>query len=191
MGTLESIPLEGEDVLQGFDCGNASVNALVAESFYPHLLKQSRTYQVKLQNQTVGFYSLSVRGVSLLNSDAPVAEFYFKEPSFGAICLDYLAVDARIHGRGIGSAILHSVITQARELAKDWPIRLFVLDALREKVSWYRDRGFDALIRADLDKKQKPLVCILISAPKRSWMHSGRIPMIFSHNLSQEVFLCN
>lgn len=80
MGTLEYIPLEGEDVLQGFDCGNASVNALVAESFYPHLLKQSRTYQVKLQNQTVGFYSLSVRGVSLLNSDAPVAEFYFKEP---------------------------------------------------------------------------------------------------------------
>lgn len=153
MGTLEYIPLEGEDVLQGFDCGNASVNALVAESFYPHLLKQSRTYQVKLQNQTVGFYSLSVRGISLLNSDAPVAEFYFKEPSFGAICLDYLAVDARIHGRGIGSAILHSVITQARELAKDWPIRLFVLDALREKVSWYRDRGFDALIRADLDKK--------------------------------------
>ena len=62
-------------------------------------------------------------------------------------------MDARIHGRGIGSAILHSVITQARELAKDWPIRLFVLDALREKVSWYRDRGFDALIRTDLDKK--------------------------------------
>lgn len=65
MGTLECVPLRSEIALRGFDCGNASINEKVRKSFYPHLLKQSRTYQIKMQNQTVGFYSLSVMSVNL------------------------------------------------------------------------------------------------------------------------------
>lgn len=152
MGKLEYVPLEDERVLQGFDCGNPSINAFVAQSFYPHLLKQSQVYQVKLQNQIVGFYSISIGAVSLQKSDADVAKYYFKEPHFGAVCLDYIAVDARIHGCGIGTTILGSVITKARELAENWPVRLLVLDALWERRSWYQDRGFEALTRAELEE---------------------------------------
>ena len=96
MGTLECVPLRSEIALRGFDCGNASINEKVRKSFYPHLLKQSRTYQIKMQNQTVGFYSLSVMSVNLAQSDASIAEFYSNRQGVGAISLDYIAVDARI-----------------------------------------------------------------------------------------------
>lgn len=75
MGTLECVPLRSEIALRGFDCGNASINEKVRKSFYPHLLKQSRTYQIKMQNQTVGFYSLSVMSVNLAQSDASTQSF--------------------------------------------------------------------------------------------------------------------
>ncbi|MFR1562715.1 MAG: hypothetical protein ACLST7_12340 [Oscillospiraceae bacterium] len=151
MGTLECVPLRSEIALRGFDCGNASINEKVRKSFYPHLLKQSRTYQIKMQNQTVGFYSLSVMSVNLAQSDASIAEFYSNRQGVGAISLDYIAVDARIQNHGIGSTILNSVIARVKELARDWPVRLFILEALRERVSWYLDKGFDALDSADLD----------------------------------------
>lgn len=60
-------------------------------------------------------------------------------------------MDARIQNHGIGSTILNSVIARVKELARDWPVRLFILEALRERVSWYLDKGFDALDSADLD----------------------------------------
>lgn len=150
MGTLTCVPLRSEATLQGFDCGNASINEMVKGSFYPHLLKQSRTYQIQIQNQTVGFYSLSVSSVDLAGSDAPVAEYYSRTSEFGAVSLDYIAVNARIQNHGIGSVILKSVIAQAIELAAKWPIRLFVLKALRERVAWYLEQGFRILDSTEL-----------------------------------------
>lgn len=104
-----------------------------------------------MKNQTVGFYSLSVMSVNLEKSDSPIAEFYENRQGIGAISLDYIAVDARIQNHRIGSTILSSVIARVEELARDWPVRLFILEALREKVVWYLNKGFDALNSADLD----------------------------------------
>lgn len=150
MGVLSYTPITEESVLKDFDCGNASVNQLIADSYYPHLLKQSRTYQIKMQDHTVGFYRLSVRSVSLENSDASMADFYWGTPSYGAVCLDYIAVDAGIHHLGIGTVALKSIVQQAQALAQSWPVRLLVLDALRNKAPWYSNMGFDALNRSDL-----------------------------------------
>lgn len=150
MVTLRYTPITEESALKDFDCGNASVNRLVADSYYPHLLKQSRTYQIKVRDQTVGFYRLSVQGVSLEHSDAPVAERYLATPSYGAVCLDYIAVDASFHHLGIGTAALESIVQQAHALAQSWPVRLLVLDALRKKVPWYSNKDFCALNSSDL-----------------------------------------
>ena len=124
---------------------------MIEESYYPHILKQTQTYKVTLRGKTVAFYTVSVRSISLQNSDAPVSENYWKEPIFSAVIINYIAVDKRLHRNGIGTTILESVVDEARALYHQWPVRLVVLEALRQKVDWYLDRGFDAINQADLE----------------------------------------
>lgn len=151
MGALCYTLIEAEDELGGFDCGNPSINKLVSESYYSHILKQTRVYKLSIQGQRVGFCSVSILGISLESSDAPIAEYFDKTPSFGAVMLNYLAVDARVQHLGIGSTALEYIIAEAQTLYTLWPVRLLVIDALRNKIDWYTNHGFEILNKADLN----------------------------------------
>lgn len=150
MGALCCTLIESESELGEFNCGNPSINTLVAESFYPHILKQIRVYKLSIQGMRVGFCSVSILAIALDNSDAPVAEFFDKTPTFAALKLDYLAVDEKVQNMGIGSTALQYIITEAQALHNMWPIRLLVLDALRDKIDWYTRKGFQALNKSEL-----------------------------------------
>ena len=151
MGAICYTLLENQNELTDFDCGNESINKLVSDSFYPHILKQRQVHKLSYAGYRVGFYSVSVAGISLEESDAPVADYYASTPSFAAIVLNYLAVDKIVQGNGIGSAALKHIIAEARALYAAWPVRLLILDALRSKLSWYLQHGFALLNQADMN----------------------------------------
>ena len=152
MGKINYTALRTREELVGFSCGNSSIDQLVANSFYPNQYRQIMAYKMSMCNHCVGFFSVSVVGISLENSDASVAEYFYNEPSFAAVKLDYIAVDKRIQRNGIGTTTLEYIVQEARKLYKGWPVRLLVLDAVRDKVGWYEERGFEPINKADMDK---------------------------------------
>lgn len=151
MGTLCYTLLESESDLKSFDCGNASINRLVADSFYPNLLKQIQTYMITLQGHRIGFCSLSIARLSIEDSDAPIAEYYNNSPSYGALQIDFIAIDKKIHNHGVGTNALSFFVDQARKIYNTLPIRVVVLDALRDKLSWYSNRGFVPIKSSDTE----------------------------------------
>lgn len=151
MGTLEYRLIRMPEDTDEFDCGNASINQLVSRSFYPTLLKQTRTYMISMQGHRVGFCSISILGISLEGSDAPIAESFEGTPSFAAVKLDYIAIDKNAQNFGIGASVLGYIVEAARELCRTWPVRILVLDALRDKLTWYLKRGFQPIKSSDLD----------------------------------------
>ncbi|WP_455678286.1 GNAT family N-acetyltransferase [Sharpea azabuensis] len=151
MGIINYTALSTRDELLGFSCGNSSIDQLVANSFYPNQYRQIMAYKMSIQNIRVGFFSVSVQGISLEDTDTSVAEYYYDNPSFAAVKLEYIAIDKRIQKRGIGTTALEYIVQEARKLYVCWPIRLLILDAVRDKVSWYENRGFEPIDRADMN----------------------------------------
>lgn len=152
MGKINFTTLSAKEELAGFSCGNSSIDQLIADSFYPNQYRQIMAYKMSMCNRRVGFFSVSVTGISLENYDADVAEFYYNKPSFAAVRLDYIAVDKRIQRHGIGTTTLEYIVQEARKLYIDWPVRLLILEAVQDKVGWYEERGFERINKEDMDK---------------------------------------
>lgn len=64
-------------------------------------------------------------------------------------CLKCLAVDRKFQASGIGSAILQYITPQCKELSEFIGCRCLIIDAIREKVNWYKDRGFQFIDSED------------------------------------------
>lgn len=143
MTELQFTPICSPDELHGFDCGNASINALVEKSYPQQLTKQARTYRVLYRGCRVGFYSVSIATVTSENEPSALADYYEgNEPHFGAVKLDFIAIEKSFQRYGLGKKLLEHVAGQVRELSRNWPVRILYLDALSDKVDWYKTNGF-------------------------------------------------
>lgn len=142
MATLCFSRVDSESDFDNFDCGNESINQLIKASLYSTLLNQTRAYKLSMKDFRVGFVALSISRISCEYSDADFADFFDKDPSYGAIFVDYIAVDKSIHRNGIGSTALKYIIKESSEVNRFLPIRFVVLDALRSKYEWYEKHGF-------------------------------------------------
>lgn len=161
MGALSYTLLESEEELSCFDCGNASINELVSKSYYPSILKQIRVYKISVRTYRIGFCSISVSHLSFDNSDAPIADYYTNFSSYGALKIDFLAVDKRVQKQGIGTEVLKYFVGEARKFYEIVPIRVLIIDALREKIDWYSERGF-ALVNSEEENSESPTVKMFI-----------------------------
>ena len=128
-----------------FDCGNASVNELIKQSYYPTILQHGYCFEVSIQNRIVGYYMLMLIPIDWQDSHGLLDDKYSDMCRQSAVVhIKYLAVEAKYQGKGIGSAILDSIIRRVNEYSKYLPIRLIQLEALKDKYSWYTKRGFVA-----------------------------------------------
>lgn len=150
MDELQCTVINGNTNLADFCCGNDSVDALIHKAPYRHALHQCRTIQVCLEGHILGVFTLSISGISMEETNTHMADYYGDSPQFGALRLDYVAVDRRVQNKGIGRRILAYVVTLAKAMYRDWPVRVLILDALREKVAWYSRCGFDVMDKGDL-----------------------------------------
>ena len=161
MGTLCYTLVDSETDTRGFDCGNTSINELVSSSVFPSILKQVKTYKMSIRAKRIGFFSVSIRGISFEDSDASIASYYEKAPTFGAVMIDFIAVEKKVQKRGIGTTALEYVVQAAKELSAHWPVRVLVLDALRDTIDWYTQKGFAPINTVDL-ASDSPVVRLYI-----------------------------
>lgn len=69
------------------------------------------------------------------------------------LTIDFLAIRKEMQHRGIGTAVLRKILSEAIELSKKWPIRLVYIDAFSDKVDWYEKVGFERLYNWDSPDK--------------------------------------
>lgn len=169
--------LMGEEDLHGFDCGNPSVSSMIDQTYYACLLREARAYCVYLkvkdgQEILVGAYSVSIGKLGLEDAVSQLSDYYSREPAACAMVhLDYIAVNSKVQDHGIGTAILEYIVLQAWSLYREWPVRLLVLDAVRDKVAWYEKRGFSAVYEDDPDPHSTTVKMYLDLMPDEEYQH--------------------
>ena len=139
---LQFVPIRSLDELLSFDCGNASINTLVEKSYLQQLTKQAKTFQVSVCGHRVGFYSISIATVNAEYAPPALANYYEDEPRFCAVVLHFIAIEKRLQKLGLGTKLLGLIAEQVRELSSNWPVRILYLDALSDKIDWYKANGF-------------------------------------------------
>lgn len=143
--------------LQDFDCGNATINTLIQKSDYPTLLHQGFCFRVSSQNKTAAYYMLSLVSFNINECPSEVKEYLEHSiknsfnKHFAALHIQYLAVNKPYQKYGIGTYLLKRIIKLTKALCKRWPIRFITLDALDDKVPWYRKNGFKEFGFGDTD----------------------------------------
>ena len=127
-----------DSVLDGFDCGNGSIQAEIKDGYYLSLLKQAYAYEICIADRVIGHYRLSIAQFDFENG-------YNVEAvgnRYSAIKIDYLAIDRQYQRRGNGTAVLAYIAKRASKYSLLLPLRFLVLDALQEKIPWYLEKGF-------------------------------------------------
>lgn len=138
-----------ENELADLTCGEYSIDEMVRQSYYPHLLKQQNTYCIRYEGIVVGSFAITVKAIEVTDGDEEIAGYCENKPSFGVIYVKYLAVDKRVQKNGIGTTMLEIMVQKAVAAAERLPVRCLFLKALRNKVEYYKKRGFKVLSEAE------------------------------------------
>lgn len=141
--------VQAEPDLEGFNCGNGSINKKIRDGYYLSLLKQAYAYEICIEDAVIGHYRVSIATFDYEDEDYNVDSV---ENKYSAVKVDYLAIDLKSQNRGNGTAVLEYITKWANKYSTSIPIRFLALDALREKVSWYQNRGFKVYEDAELNR---------------------------------------
>lgn len=155
MGNIVIEKLDHDVPENAFDCGNASINLQIQQSYFPTLLQHAYAFQVSLSDQIVGYYMIKFKTINLENAPEEVGEYSSSLINdCSALHISYIAVDERYQKKEIGTNILKVIVLQALNLCKKFPITIITLNALKDKYQWYRNNGFVAFDESDLEKEQ-------------------------------------
>lgn len=153
--TLYVRPLTASVCAQSFDCGNGSINtSLTCDAYYKHLAKKASTTEVALKTdagfQIVAYCSLSVIMFGVAEEDE-------EEIAYPAVHIDIIGVNRDKQGRGYGTQLLRYIIRRVREFSQFACIRYVLLDAIKDRYTWYEERGFLVLNVEDLQNDESTI----------------------------------
>jgi len=136
------MPLSKVDDVDAFDCGNDDFNDFILnDALEDQDLGNSVTYTGHLDGRPVAYVSLVAAAFQtrLIERDH-IRDYHYQQVP--AIKIARLATDARFQGLGCGTTLLEYSLAVARKVKEFVGCRLIVTDALPERISWYRARGF-------------------------------------------------
>lgn len=136
-------PLADHHHLNGFDCVRASLNAwLMRRARAGEAGGASRTYVTSDDSRrVVAYYSLAAGAV--VRAEAPKSMARNMPDPIPVIILARLAVDRRVQGIGLGTALLDDAATRAKAGAAIVGARALLVHALDEQAAaFYETRGF-------------------------------------------------
>lgn len=143
--------LDHEPDMQSFSCGVPSIDNMISEAYLNHLIRKSMTFQIKILGHNVGYYQLVIANVTMEGTELPFGDYGSGENRYGVLSIRFLAIKKEIQKKGIGTLVLREILKEARELSTRWPIRVVYIEALPDKVPWYREIGFEILKDASDD----------------------------------------
>ena len=143
----EPEPLGPDHVLEGFDCGRASLNVWLARyARQAAAAGSARTYVVVDEHQTrvVGYHALTAAG---LERDSVIARIVKGMPQYPipVVLLARLAIDVSVAGRGLGGWLLRDAMMRTLAAADAIGVRAMLVHAIdQEAAGFYLRHGLEA-----------------------------------------------
>lgn len=140
---LEIVDITSENEFRNFNCDNTSLNVyLEREAYFEHIMRFTNTKLVKINNEVIAYFSMQFKQINIVEELDDII-------SYPAIYLKCIAVDKEYEGKGIGSSLIEYITIQSKDISLFIGCRCLIIDALREKVEWYKYRGFQFLDSED------------------------------------------
>lgn len=137
-------PLSTEHLLDGFDCGHASLNEWLKKRAIKagRLGGSARTYVVCGENQRVlGYYAVSTGSVNRVDTPGKVSR-NMPDP-IPVVLLGRLVVDRSVTGQGIGTGLLKDALLRVLQAAEQIGVRAVLVHAIDEVArGFYLRHGF-------------------------------------------------
>lgn len=147
--------IEPGDKLTGLSLGNPVFEPLKRflrkDAQRYEALSLARTYAAfsDASQKVVGYVTLVCGEVVTKESDQELlqeSEIEFPYPHYPAVKIARLAVDRRVSGKGLGTALVNLALGQAKHVVcPAVGCRFVVVDSKRESVAFYEKRGFTML----------------------------------------------
>lgn len=155
MSTIKISKMQADVGIETFDCGNASINSLIYKSCYPTVLQHAYAYVAQFEETIVGVYMLKFMKIDLSSCPEDISDYQSDICSdCFSIHIKYIAVSKDLQGQRLGSSLLALIIRYVRKLCEKWPVRLITLDALKDKVDWYKLFGFVPFNENDMEDNE-------------------------------------
>jgi len=139
-------PLGGKHVLEGFDCGEESLNTwLHRYSRHAEAADTARTFVTTSDGkQVVGFFSLTLGQVQPEDATVRLLKGQPADRPVPVVILARLAVDRAHQGKDLGRSLLQEAMLRFNDLAKHAGVRALAAHALDEQAkAFYLRFGFD------------------------------------------------
>jgi GNAT superfamily N-acetyltransferase len=136
------VPISNSHSLENFQSGEPSLDEWLKKwALKNHASGASRCFVVCVGETVVGYYSLSAGAIS--HEVAPKTMRRNMPNPLPVLLLGRLAIDARYHNQGIGSALLRDAMMRAVSVAHDAGVFAILVHALSEQArQFYLSRGF-------------------------------------------------
>jgi GNAT superfamily N-acetyltransferase len=140
-------PLGPDHVLEGFDCGRASLNVWLARyARQAAAVGSARTYVMldAQQARVVGYHALTAAG---LERDSATARIVKGMPQYPipVVLLARLAVDVSVAGRGLGAWLLRDAMMRTLAAAETIGVRAMLVHAIdRHAAGFHLRHGLEA-----------------------------------------------
>ena len=135
-------PLTGSHEVSEFNCGNDVLNEwLIKRSLKNQNSGASRTFVICQNNRVIGYYALASGSVERMATPKSIAR-NMPEP-IPVMVLGRLAIDARMQGQRLGSALLKDALLRTLSVSKNVGIRAILVHAISEDAKrFYLSYGF-------------------------------------------------
>lgn len=136
-------PLSPSHDVNGFDCGNDTLNVWLREHARHSAGQGTRTYLLldNASDGVAGYFALAPH--LLERDDAPPSVGRGSPQRIPAILLAKFALQTHLHGQGLGAELLVHALTTTIAAARSAGGRLVVVDAIDENAaSFYRAHDF-------------------------------------------------
>lgn len=136
-------PLASDHVLDGFDCGRASLNVWLARYARQAAAGSARTYVVSDSEQArvVGYHALTAGELTRSDATPRVIKGMPRYP-IPVVLLARLAVDQTVAGRGIGAWLLRDALTRTLAAGEAIGVRALLVHAIDDQAKgFYRHHG--------------------------------------------------
>ena len=139
-------PLGVDHDIEAFDCGIESLNAwLKRHALQAAAAGSARTFVIvdNDQHRVVGYHALAAASIAHADATSRARKGMPRHPIPAAL-LARLAVDATVHGRGIGAWLLRDAMLRTLSAADEMGIRILLVHAIDENArSFYLRHGFE------------------------------------------------
>jgi GNAT superfamily N-acetyltransferase len=141
------VPFHQTPLLSGFSCGNKNLDEFLISREVQEFEDAGlgRTFLVFFEGDLVAYYTLS--NASLRTEYLRTVRAFSKgaeerADAFPAVMIGRFAVARQWHGQGVGRSLLAMIAVEALFQGRRSGIRLLVLEAKPESISFYQKCGF-------------------------------------------------